>query len=92
MKYRRKNGSPRHIARAAGRVAGEDMLRAEIGFWREMLESCDCNVPAENIERMQQALALAERRFLQHQVDNRGTSVSWAGPAGTSFRGTGAIH
>ena len=92
MKYRRKNGSPRHVARPAGRGAGEDMLRAEIGFWREMLASCDGSVPAENIERMQQALALAERRFLQLQVDNRGACVSWAGPAGTSFRGRGALH
>lgn len=92
MKYRRKNGSARHIAQPAGRVAGEEMLRAEIGFWREMLASCDGNVPAENIERMQQALALAERRFLQLQVDSRGARVSWAGPAGTSFRGTRAIH
>lgn len=92
MKYRRKNGSARHIARPVGCVPGEEMLRAEIGFWREMLESCDTNAPAESIERMQQALALAERRFFQLLGDNRGARVSWAGPAGTSIRGTNAIH
>ena len=41
----------------------EALLRSEIGFWRELIESCDDSQPPESIERMHQALALAESRL-----------------------------
>lgn len=41
----------------------EALLRSEIGFWREMIDSCDASQPAESVERMHQALALAESRL-----------------------------
>ena len=41
----------------------EPMLRAEIGFWKELIESCDASQPPDSIERMHQALALAESRL-----------------------------
>jgi hypothetical protein len=41
----------------------EALLRSEIGFWRELIDSSDSSQPAEYIERMQQALALAESRL-----------------------------
>lgn len=44
-------------------AANEAMLRSEIGFWRELIDSCDESQPADSIERMQQALALAETRL-----------------------------
>ncbi len=41
----------------------EALLRTEIGFWREMIDSCRDTEPPDCIERMQQALALAEMRL-----------------------------
>jgi hypothetical protein len=45
-------------------MAGETLLRSEITFWRELLASCDGSQPAEAVDRMRQALALAEYRLL----------------------------
>ena len=41
----------------------EALLRSEIGFWRELIDSSNSSQPAASIERMQQALALAESRL-----------------------------
>jgi hypothetical protein len=41
----------------------EARLRAEIGFWRELIDSCDEEQPPDSIERMNHALALAELRL-----------------------------
>ena len=62
----------------------EALQRAEIGFWRELLQECDHSVPPDSVERMRQALALAERRFLQlcREAGVRGGSS--ACPRGTS--------
>lgn len=46
-----------------GREAAEALLRSEIEFWRELIDSCPDNHPEESIERMNQALALAESRL-----------------------------
>ena len=52
----------------------EALLRSEIGFWRELIDACNDKEPTDSVERMQQALALAESRlrelFQSHQ-DNR---------------------
>jgi hypothetical protein len=41
----------------------EVSLRAEILFWRELIETCPPDQPASSRERMQQALALAESKL-----------------------------
>jgi hypothetical protein len=46
-------------------AAGETLLRSEIMFWRELLASCDDAQPPEAVDRMRQALALAEFRLLR---------------------------
>ena len=43
----------------------EFLLRTEVAFWRDLVESSGDAVPPESIERMHQALALAESRLLQ---------------------------
>lgn len=40
-------------------------LRAEVAFWRELIRDSAGAVPAESMERMRQALALAESRLRQ---------------------------
>lgn len=42
----------------------EDMLRAEIEFWRYMIESRRGTVSEQATERMLNACALAERRLM----------------------------
>lgn len=70
----------------------EAMLRAEIGFWRDLLRNCDPTMPADSIERMQQALALAESRYLQLQGSAQARRASCAGPVGTSRRDSKSLH
>ena len=49
---------------ARSRECGNETgLRAEIAFWREMLDTCGENTPSESRERMGFALALAEKRL-----------------------------
>lgn len=43
----------------------EALLRSEIGFWREMIESCQETDPPDSIERMRFALALAESKLVR---------------------------
>jgi len=65
MKPERKEPEQTRRSGAAPGEGCESLLRAEIAFWRELLSECDRSVPPESLERMRQALALAERRFLQ---------------------------
>ncbi len=41
----------------------EAMLRSEICFWKDLIAGCDPAHPLDSLERMQQALALAEARL-----------------------------
>lgn len=41
----------------------EALVRTEIGFWRDLIESCQDTDPPERIERMRFALALAEAKL-----------------------------
>jgi hypothetical protein len=41
----------------------EALLRSEISFWQELITSCDGTQAPETLERMHQALALAQRRL-----------------------------
>ena len=38
----------------------EALLRSEISFWKELINTCDSSQPIDSLERMRQALALAE--------------------------------
>ena len=38
----------------------ESLLRSEISFWKELIDTCDSLQPTDSLERMRQALALAE--------------------------------
>ncbi len=42
----------------------QQQLAVEIEFWREMIEQQDTPFPPESLERMKQALALAEHKLL----------------------------
>ncbi len=42
---------------------GEALLRSEIEFWHELIESSREKEPPESIERMRYAMALAESRL-----------------------------
>ncbi len=41
----------------------EDNLTTEIEFWRELIDDRNPGCPQETLERMQQALALAEKKL-----------------------------
>lgn len=41
----------------------ETLLRSEIGFWQEMIDSDGESLAPDALERMQQALALAQSRL-----------------------------
>lgn len=49
----------------AGTGANEALLRSEIGFWRELIDSCGDTQPEDSVERMHQALKLAEGRLMR---------------------------
>ena len=65
MKFEDKGNPESHGGHGQGAGDSEALLRAEIGFWRELLHESNESVPAASIERMRQALALAEHRFLR---------------------------
>ena len=54
------------------RDLSETVLRSEIAFWKEMIETRCEALPPEAVERMHHALALAERRLtgLQQHFPN----------------------
>jgi hypothetical protein len=64
MKVEDKGYTESHGPHGRGAGDSEALLRAEIGFWRDLLQECSESVPADSVERMRQALALAEHRFL----------------------------
>ncbi len=55
---------------------GLELLRTEVAFWRELIGDCDEESSPESIERMQQALALAEKRMSIRQRSTRNGSES----------------
>ena len=69
----------------------EFLLRTEVAFWRDLVESCGAESAPESIERMRQALALAERRLLQLYAESGHDPRSSTGPAGTSGPGSMAL-
>ncbi|MBT8047347.1 MAG: hypothetical protein HKN57_04205 [Xanthomonadales bacterium] len=47
------------------------MLRAEISFWQDLIEACPDSQSPDSIERMKQALALAEFRLAKLSTELR---------------------
>jgi hypothetical protein len=62
MKSGTKNNENQDTLRLATGT-NEALLRSEISFWNDMIAGCDPAHPVESLERMQQALALAESRL-----------------------------
>lgn len=60
------------------------LLQSEVVFWREMLARETDALPPESIERIRQALALAEHRLLVGVLDAEDRAESSEGPSGTS--------
>jgi hypothetical protein len=61
----------------------ESLLRSEIRFWRELIDSLDRKSgSAATLERMQQALALAEYRLVTLRTEES------EAPAGFESRGS----
>jgi hypothetical protein len=78
-----EQGLPRW--KESGRI--EFLLRTEIAFWREQVANCGPSVPSESVERLQQALALAESRLRQLHGGDRGEDQSNSQPVRTSGDG-----
>lgn len=57
------DGREQRAAELPGPGGPESMLRAEIIFWREMLQDDSDSLPPESVERIRQALALAEYKL-----------------------------
>lgn len=70
----------------------EFLLRTEVAFWRDLVESSGDAVPPESIERMQQALALAESRLLQLYSGDGGAARSSDRPVGASVPGGTSLN
>ena len=49
----------------------EEMLNTEIDFWQDMIELRRNTASPESLERMQQALALVERKLAKSSSDNK---------------------
>ena len=70
--------SDRQGTTSAQHGISQALLQSEIGFWREMIESCQESDPPDSIERMRYALALAESKLarppsnIYHLDDARG--------------------
>lgn len=70
----------------AGHWTNEALLRSEIGFWREMIDSCESTEPRESVERMRHALALAEQRLLHVFEKHRQAGMEGASPHSNVYR------
>ena len=54
---------PENTTFQSGPRLNETVLRSEIAFWQEMIDSAGDELPPEAFERMCQAQALAEKRL-----------------------------
>ena len=70
----------------------EFLLRSEVAFWRDLVENCGDDVPPKSIERMLQALALAESRLLQLYSADGGAARSSHRPMRTREPGGMSIN
>lgn len=56
---------------SALRGVDQEMLKSEISFWQEMIRFRDITTTDETLERMQQALALAQSRLKTQENNSR---------------------
>ena len=72
----------------------EALLRSEISFWQELIASCPSTQSLDSIERMSQALALAESRLvvLLEMSQQSSPGLSTDCPPRTSATHTKPIH
>jgi len=54
----------------------EALLQSEIEFWQEVIAACPVTQSAESLERMHQALALAETRLARMSGTSTPTTFS----------------
>jgi len=71
------------------RAVSEDALRAEIVFWRELIKTSAEVQPPESVERMRQALALAESKLQGVRAARQDRE---AGSLADGFRAPGGIR
>ena len=73
METNEETGGDWQGANCVQRGISEALLRSEIGFWREMIESSRESNSPESIERMRFALALAVVECLSEAPEGRMT-------------------
>ena len=54
------------VATSVERGISEALLKSEIGFWRELIETCQESESPDKVERMRYALAFAESRLAKN--------------------------
>ena len=86
------DGREQRAAELPGPGGPESMLRAEIIFWREMLQDGSGSLPPESLERIRQALALAEYKLLLWHHGPLTVFRSTGCPDVTSHRVTRPVH
>jgi len=92
MKCKDKDGFATRGDRRPNACGSEALLRAEISFWRELLDESAHSLPPDSIERMRQALGLAERRFLQLVREAEAGDESSDRPRWTSLAAGNCLH
>ena len=92
MKPNNNDGAGRDLPPWMEPGRSELLLRSEVAFWRDLVASSGDTLPPESFERMQQALALAERRLLQLYNANCDRPRSSNGPARASETGSASIN
>jgi hypothetical protein len=65
MENQEKIGNRQELPPWMQAARSEFVLRSEVAFWRELIRDSGEAVPPASLERMQQALALAESRLRQ---------------------------
>ena len=86
------DGQEQHAVQGPGPGGPESMLRAEIIFWREMLQDDSDSLPPESVERIRQALALAESKLRLWHRDRSTYGRSTGCPGGTSDPMAWPVH
>jgi hypothetical protein len=75
MATSRNMSSDRQGATGVQLGISEALLRSEVEFWCELIESCEENESPDSLERMRYAMALAESRLASVLEPDRKTST-----------------
>jgi len=60
----------------------DSLLQAEISFWQEMIKFRDDTMTDESLERMQQALALAQCKLKNSLISSQSSRLSHSSQSG----------